>query len=130
MEASGKDNQQQDKLEYRGYLKGKTTRVLTGEGHAGWVTSMQVGEETLADGTTREFLISGSRDKSIMIWDIIERKETDEDETWGTARKVLKGKSLALTVQATPTLSVTSACLRTAATLSPPPGTALSASGI
>ncbi len=91
MEASGKDTQQ-DKLEYRGYLKGKGGS-LTRLGHGDWVTCMQVGEETLEDGTTREFLISGSRDKSIMIWDIIERKETDEDETWGVARKVLKGKS-------------------------------------
>jgi len=38
------------------------------------------GEEVTADGDTREFLITGSRDKSLMIWDIIERGENDEDE--------------------------------------------------
>ncbi len=41
---------------------------------------MQVGEETLPNGDVREFLITGSRDKTLMIWDIIERKESDEDE--------------------------------------------------
>jgi hypothetical protein len=35
---------------------------------------MQVGEETKGD-ETREFLISGSRDRTVMIWDIIERKD-------------------------------------------------------
>jgi len=53
----------QHKLEYRGYLKG----------HSGWVTSMQVGEETV-EGETREFLISGSRDKTVIVWDIVEKK--------------------------------------------------------
>jgi guanine nucleotide-binding protein subunit beta-2-like 1 protein len=51
---------------------------------------MQVGEE-LVDGETREFLISGSRDKSLLIWDIIERKEADEEKEWGVPRKTLKG---------------------------------------
>ena len=60
-------------------------------GHGGWVTAMQVGEEVVGD-ETKEFLISGSRDKSIMIWDIIERKDTDEEKEWGVPRKILKGK--------------------------------------
>jgi len=37
---------------------------------------MQVGEEVVGD-ETREFLITGSRDKSLMIWDIIERSDTE-----------------------------------------------------
>lgn len=53
---------------------------------------MQVGEETV-EGETREFLISGSRDRSIMIWDIVEKKETDEEKEWGHPRKILKGHS-------------------------------------
>ena len=52
---------------------------------------MEVGEEEV-DGETKEFLISGSRDKSLMIWDIVERKETDEEKEWGFPRKILKGK--------------------------------------
>lgn len=52
---------------------------------------MQVGEEVVGD-ETKEFLITGSRDKSIMVWDIIERKDTDEDKEWGIPRKILKGK--------------------------------------
>ena len=52
---------------------------------------MQVGEEVVGD-ETREFLISGSRDKSIMIWDIVERSDNDLDKEWGVPRKVLKGK--------------------------------------
>jgi guanine nucleotide-binding protein subunit beta-2-like 1 protein len=74
----------QHKLEYRGYLKG----------HGGWVTSMQVGEEQVPGSEeTQEFLISGSRDKTLMIWDIVEKKETDEDKEWGYPRRVLKGHS-------------------------------------
>ena len=60
-------------------------------GHGNWVTCMEVGEEEV-DGETKEFLISGSRDKSLMIWDIVERKETDEEKEWGFPRKILKGK--------------------------------------
>ncbi len=56
---------------------------------------MQVGEETVGE-ETREFLISGSRDKTVMIWDIIERKDTDEEKEWGSQRRVLKGKFLFL----------------------------------
>jgi hypothetical protein len=40
---------------------------------------MQVGEEKVGD-ETREFLISGSRDKTLMVWDIVERKEADAEE--------------------------------------------------
>jgi len=65
--------------------------LITLIGHGGWVTSMQVGEEVVGD-ETREFLISGSRDKSIMIWDIVERSDNDLDKEWGVPRKVLKGK--------------------------------------
>jgi hypothetical protein len=56
---------------------------------------MQVGEETVEGNQTREFLISGSRDKTIMIWDIVERKDTDEEKEWGIPRKVMKGKQIA-----------------------------------
>jgi hypothetical protein len=60
-------------------------------GHGGWVTAMQVGEQTFEDGSTKEFLISGSRDKTLIIWDIEEKKETDEEKEWGHPKKVLKG---------------------------------------
>jgi hypothetical protein len=60
-------------------------------GHGGWVTCMQVGEEVV-DGETREFLISGSRDKSLMVWDIVERKDTDDEKEWGYPRKIMKGR--------------------------------------
>ncbi len=53
---------------------------------------MQVGEETVGE-ETREFLVSGSRDKTVLIWDIIERKDTDEEKEWGVTRRVLKGHS-------------------------------------
>ena len=52
---------------------------------------MQVGEEVVGD-ETREFLITGSRDKSLMIWDIIERSDTEMDKEWGIPRKIMKGK--------------------------------------
>jgi hypothetical protein len=52
---------------------------------------MQVGEITEGD-QTREFLITGSRDRTLMIWDIQEKSETDPDKEWGVPKKVLKGK--------------------------------------
>lgn len=62
-------------------------------GHNGWVTSMKVGEVTEGD-QTKEFLISGSRDKSLMIWDIQEKSQADSDKEWGVPKKVLKGKTI------------------------------------
>ena len=48
-------------------------------GHGGWVTCMQVGE--VVDGDQKkEFLITGSRDKSLMIWDIQEKGDADADK--------------------------------------------------
>lgn len=76
------DSGSQNQLEYKGLL----------QGHGGWVTSMQVGEITEGD-VTKEFLVTGSRDKSVMIWDIIERLDTDAEKEWGTPRKILKGKN-------------------------------------
>jgi hypothetical protein len=52
---------------------------------------MQVGE-TVDGDQTKEFLISGSRDKSLMIWDIREKGDTDADKEWGVPRKIFKGK--------------------------------------
>ena len=52
---------------------------------------MQVGEEVVGE-ETKEFLVSGSRDRSVMVWDIIERKDTDEEKEWGVPRKILEGK--------------------------------------
>ena len=52
---------------------------------------MQVGEKT-EGGETKEFLISGSRDKTIMVWDIVERQEQDEEDQWGYPKKILTGK--------------------------------------
>ena len=48
---------------------------------------MQVGE---VEG--KEFLITGSRDKSLMIWDIQEKGDTDADKEWGVPKKIFKGK--------------------------------------
>ena len=52
---------------------------------------MQVGE--VVDGDQKkEFLITGSRDKSLMIWDIQEKGDADADKEWGVPRKIFKGK--------------------------------------
>ena len=54
---------------------------------------MQVGE--VVDGDqTKEFLITGSRDKSLMIWDIQEKTDADADKEWGVPKKILKGTVL------------------------------------
>merc|ERR1719149_353489 len=71
------------KLNYRGYLKG----------HNGWVTCMKVGEEEVEKDTYKEFLISGSRDHTLIIWDLTEAAETDEEKEWGMPRRVPSGHS-------------------------------------
>jgi guanine nucleotide-binding protein subunit beta-2-like 1 protein len=71
------------KLQLSGYLKG----------HNGWVTCMKVGEEEVSKDNYKEFLITGSRDKSLIIWDIAPSADTDEDKAWGQPRKVMKGHS-------------------------------------
>ena len=63
---------------------------------------MEVGE--IVDGDqTKEFLISGSRDKTLMVWDIQEKNDTDADKEWGVPKKIFKGKasSASFTLQAT-----------------------------
>jgi len=53
---------------------------------------MQVGE--VVDGDqTREFLITGSRDKTLIVWDIVEKSDTDADKEWGVPKRVFKGHS-------------------------------------
>lgn len=59
---------------------------------------MQVGE--VADGdSTKEFLITGSRDKSVMVWDIQEKNDTDVDKEWGIPKKIMKGKFRGLVLE-------------------------------
>ena len=56
------------KLKYKGYL----------EGHSGWITTMKVGWVTEGD-TTKEFLVTGSRDNSIIVWHIEEKSDYDNN---------------------------------------------------
>ena len=70
-------------LQYRGYLTG----------HNGWVTSLRVGLEKTESGAEREFLISGSRDGSIIAWEITPKDFTDEDQEWGKARRIYNSHS-------------------------------------
>ena len=102
-------------------------------GHGGWVACMQVGEVVDAD-QKKEFLITGSRDKSLMIWDIQEKGDADADKEWGVPRKIFKGKNLIygfirLFQQVTLTSSATSLSLKTADTFFQVHGTELSAFG-
>ena len=71
------------KLSYKGYLKG----------HNGWVTCMKVGEEEISKDNYREFLISGSRDRTLVIWDLDQSGDTDVEKEWGQARKIMTGHS-------------------------------------
>jgi guanine nucleotide-binding protein subunit beta-2-like 1 protein len=70
-------------LQYRGYLKG----------HKGSVTSLKVGMEKTEAGVEREFLISGSRDTSIIAWEITPKDFTDDDQEWGKARRIYNSHS-------------------------------------
>lgn len=69
-------------LKYKGYLKG----------HGGWVTTLAVGEETVGDEKV-EFLLSGSRDKTLIKWELDARKDDEEDREWGRPRRMFTGHS-------------------------------------
>ena len=71
------------KLQLRGCLKG----------HNGWVTCMKMGEEEVGQDTYKEFLISGSRDRTLIIWDIDKVADGDDEKEWGQPRKVMTGHS-------------------------------------
>ena len=64
-------------------------------GHGGWVTTLAVGEEQVGDEKV-EFLLSGSRDKTLIKWDLEKQKDEEEDREWGRPRKMFTGKSLQL----------------------------------
>jgi len=68
-------------LNYKGYLKA----------HGGWVTSLAVGEE-IVNKEKKEFLISGSRDRTLIKWDLHGEKNGEEDLEWGRPRKMYTGK--------------------------------------
>jgi len=39
-----------------------------------------------------EFLLSGSRDRTLIKWDIEDKKDDDEDRAWGKPKKMYTGK--------------------------------------
>ena len=69
-------------LKYKGYLKG----------HGGWVTTLAVGEEQVGDDKV-EFLLSGSRDRTLIKWELDNKKDEDEDREWGRPRRLFTGTS-------------------------------------
>jgi len=54
---------------------------------------MKVGEEEVGKDQYKEFLLSGSRDQSLIIWDLNPASEGDDDKEWGQPRKILTGHS-------------------------------------
>jgi len=68
-------------LQYKGHMRA----------HGGWITSLAVGEETI-DGTKQEFLLSGSRDRTIIKWELFNQGDNDESEC-GRPRKLFTGHS-------------------------------------
>jgi guanine nucleotide-binding protein subunit beta-2-like 1 protein len=63
--------------------------TLRGElrGHAGWVTSIATTE---MDPKT---ILSASRDKSVMVWDLNEKQELGEETAYGVPKRQLTGHS-------------------------------------
>jgi guanine nucleotide-binding protein subunit beta-2-like 1 protein len=54
---------------------------------------MKIGQEKLpGENQYRDFLLSGSRDKSLIIWDLVDKAEADDNE-FGKPRKIMKGHS-------------------------------------
>jgi len=64
------EEQQSYKLQLRGTLTG----------HNGWVTCMKMGEEEISAGNYKEFLISGSRDRTLIIWELNNLVEEGDQE--------------------------------------------------
>jgi hypothetical protein len=60
-------------------------------GHGGWVTTLVVGEEEVK-GERVEFLLSGSRDKTMIKWALDDKKDEEEDREWGKPKKLYTGK--------------------------------------
>jgi guanine nucleotide-binding protein subunit beta-2-like 1 protein len=54
---------------------------------------MKVGEEEVSKDNYREFLISGSRDKTLICWELDQSGDSDVEKEWGQAKKVLQGHS-------------------------------------
>merc|ERR1740138_11136 len=80
--AEEQQNKTEHTLKKKGFLKG----------HGGWVTSLAVGEEEV-DGEKVEFLLSGSRDKTLIKWRLDEDKNDEEDREWGRPQKMFTGHS-------------------------------------
>ena len=67
-------------------------RLVAFIGHGGWVTSLAVGEEEI-DGQRKEFLLSGSRDRTLIKWELEPKREEEEDKEWGRPKKLMTGHS-------------------------------------
>merc|ERR1712176_709542 len=61
---------------YKGFLKG----------HGGWVTTLAVGEEQFGEEKV-EFLLSGSRDKTLIKWELDMKKDEEEDRNGADQRR-------------------------------------------
>ena len=77
------DKKTTHELKYKGFLKA----------HGGWVTSLAVGEELVGKDKV-EFLLSGSRDRTLIKWQLDDKKDDDEDREWGKPKKLYTGKLL------------------------------------
>ena len=75
------DKKTSHELKYKGFLKA----------HGGWVTSLAVGEEMVGKDKV-EFLLSGSRDRTLIKWNIDDKKDDDEDREWGRPKKMYTGR--------------------------------------
>ncbi len=82
MDSEGKSAPVLHQLKLKGFMKA----------HGGWVTSLAVGEE-LRGGEKVEFLLSGSRDRTLIKWELDEKKDDDEDREWGRPKKMYTGHS-------------------------------------
>jgi guanine nucleotide-binding protein subunit beta-2-like 1 protein len=54
---------------------------------------MKIGEEEVGKDQYQEFLLSGSRDQTLIIWKLNTKSENDEDSEWGIPHRVLTGHS-------------------------------------
>jgi len=75
------DKKTTHELKYKGFLKA----------HGGWVTSLAIGEEMVGKDKV-EFLLSGSRDRTLIKWQLDDKKDDDEDREWGRPKKMYTGK--------------------------------------
>ena len=56
------------------------------------VSTISANGEELVGNNKVEFLLSGSRDRTLIKWQLDDKKDDDEDREWGRPKKMYTGE--------------------------------------